>query len=136
MAGIEEVSVQDEESALDSDPFGGQGRGIEVEVKEYNVSQLAEEISARTGKDVSVVILRSKTRRKLWITPREIDMRKVRGAVKSHEVDPEWGLTDEDVENQRRIRRLKSGEKLSLEESNAVLRALIRDREETGTFVE
>src|SRR5690606_13792902 len=132
----EKVSLFAEQGALDSDPLEGRCRRHEVEVKEFNVSQLAEEISARTGRDVSVVILRSNTRRKLWITPREIDMRKVRGAVKSHEVDPEWGLTDEDVENQRRIRRLKSGEKLSLEESNAVLRALIRDREETGTFVE
>lgn len=124
MAELEEFT---EVSADNMDPFGGDGKRVEVDSKKkVNTSQLADEIQAKHGSTVNVVLNRNDDgTRVLWVKPKNVDGRTIRGVLNSHEYDEEWGLTEEEADVRDKIQRLTNGEQLSLDELNSIIREFV-----------
>lgn len=140
VAKVEEVANGEEINPLESDPFQYNGGGAFIDLddnKKYNASQLASELEHKTGaKKVSLALINHEGKRRLWFAPANLDKRTVRGAVKSHRENENWGLTEEDVEVKDLVHRLKSGKTLTVEETTRVLKAMVIDKEDTGMTVE
>lgn len=138
MANLEELTDGIEGNAFEEDPFQGEGAFIDIEGdKTYNVSQLASELERRAGeKLVSIALVRQDGKRRMWYKPSGMDKRTVRGAIQSHRVDDEWGLTRDQVEVRELLHKVKSGENLTMDESTKVLKAMVEDRESSGMEME
>ncbi len=142
MARVEVEELKDDGliSPLENDPFQYQGGGAYVDIegdKAFNASQLAAELEKRTSeRKVSIALVRHDGKRRMWYHPANLDKRTVRGALKSHHMDENWGLDEEGLEVRGLLQRLKSGETLSIDDTTRVLRSIVQDQSDTGMTVE
>lgn len=139
MANIDPmIETYVEINPLEDDPFQGEGAYMDIEdEKTFNMSQLASELEHKTGrKKVSLALINHNGTRRLWFAPKEMDKRTVRGAIKSHRQDEDWGLTEDQTEVRALLHRLKSGETLSVDQTTQVLKAMIEDKEHSGSSIE
>jgi hypothetical protein len=113
--------------------FSGDHKSLEV-TREVGLIQLSDEIEERLGDPEKFHVVmeiqdeKSPVSEKnpliIHVHPAEVDMRTVRGAVDSHEMDPDYGKTDEDKNLEALKERLGKGD-LSLKELNVILRSVI-----------
>lgn len=113
-------------------PFEGEGKTYEV-TKPINPAQLIDEVYDRLAnrQKYQVVIhvvdfdkeVSKDNPATIHVHPADADMRTVRGAVESHVPDPDFGMTQEQVEL-RDLRTRLATEDLTVQELNTIMRSI------------
>lgn len=118
-----------------ANPFGQQDC-VSVDVgREVNLSQLADEIEAKTGVQVQLTLSnpepgkhaldRSLPDRLHVLPPVPEDV--LREAVAAHEIDPDYGFTDDQRERIALVNKLRGGEKLTQEEMTRAMLLMLTE---------
>lgn len=142
MAVNAQKSQQDDESpeeaagrlkGVEEPIFGGEAKSLVVE-KDVNVHQLMDEIDARLGDQERYHVVAHLENDEAPVSSENpltlyvhggADMRTVRGAVESHDKDPNYGLSDADRHLNELKEKLKSGKDLPAAELNELLRSIL-----------
>lgn len=118
---------------VDEPIFGGEAKTLVVD-RDVNLHQLVEEVYERLGNREKYQVVAHLEDDEIPVSPENpltlyvhggADMRTVRGAVESHDKDPNYGLTDADRRLQGLREKLQSGQDLPAAELNEVLRSLL-----------
>lgn len=118
---------------VDNPIFGGDAKSLVVE-SDVNVHQLIDEIDERLGNRDKFQVVGHLEDDENPVSPQNpltlyvhggADMRTVRGAVESHDKDPNYGLTAADKRLNELREKLQSGQDLPAAELNEILRSIL-----------
>lgn len=113
--------------------FGGEAKTLKV-TSDVHVHQLMDEIDARLGNPEKFHVVGHLEHDDKPVSEQNpltlyvyggADMRTVRGAVESHDKDPNYGLTEEEQRLNGLKEKLRSGKDLPAAELNELLRSML-----------
>lgn len=127
-------AVMTPQKMADTNPFDGDCYSTTVN-KEVNVSQLADEIAASVGFDVQISFVNSQpdipvgpdNPAKMYVHP-QVDGRVVRGKIRAHQINDDYGFTEDQLRRRELMRKIRLGEELTDAEMREGMRlALTQD---------
>lgn len=106
-------------------PFGNRDAAVVDLNKEVSLSQLADEISTRTGIKTELVLTQPRPSSafrspRLHMCP-PVDEETLREVIAAHEPDQDYGLSDDQRERVDLLKRLREGKKMTQEELQRAL---------------
>lgn len=114
-------------------PFGQEDCYSTTITKDVDPSQLADEIAAQVGHTVQVTVFRpldvpvsEEDPARLYVHP-PVDGRTVRAKVRSHQIDPDYGFTPEQLERRELRAKIARKEPLNPEELMRALHLSLQD---------
>lgn len=113
-------------------PFGEDAKEFEVTAP-LDVSQFKAELEAKVGFEVHIALVQEDpftptsedSPGVLFVSPESIDGRTVHGLIQTHEVDPDFHMTEADKTKRALREKIAAGEALSPQETTQALSVLL-----------